>query len=358
MRLLDRHIIREFIGPFVFGVGAFTVVLIGMHIAPTVLKLLVREDVPLPVVARIFLLRLPQALIYTFPMATIFGSLMAMANMSSNGEIIAIRAGGASFGRVATPILVMGVLVSVLNLFVTEIVVPPSLDAAYRLQLEHAARAKPMEDLVFSVPPVKPQRIVYAKSFDPRRKTLEGLVIMELRNGELWETLKAEEASWQGKEWMLRNVEYKSVDRRTTIRFNMRAHDMGKSPDELGKKPKMLDDMSLAELKRELANRRQLGLPWRPHQVQLIQYIHMHWALPWLPFFFAFVGVPLGLRPARATAGIGLGLSLVIALAYYVIFYSLHLVGQQGAINNLVAAWLPNGVLFAAGIALFMHARR
>jgi lipopolysaccharide export system permease protein len=159
---------------------------------------------------------------------------------------------------------------------------------------------------------------------------------------------------------VLRDVEFRHVDtigRETTATFSVRLHDLGKTPEQLARRPKTLDDMSLRELRVELEDRRRLGLPYRPNQVQVVQYIHMHWALPWLPFFFAFVGIPLGLRPTRATSGIGLGLSLVIALAYYVMFYSLVLVGQQGAIPTLLAAWLPNGTLLAAGIALFLRAR-
>ncbi|MCE5240600.1 LptF/LptG family permease [bacterium] len=360
MRLLDRYITKEFLGPFLFGMGAFTVVLIGMQVAPTVLKLLVRDHFPAGAVMRIFFLRLPQVFVFSFPMATVFGALMAMANMSGNGEIIAVRAGGASLPRVATPILVMSLLISVVNLGFNESLMPACLDEAFRIQGEYARRSKPIENLFFAVPPAKPQRLVYARLYDPRHMRLEDLVIMELRNGDLWQTLKAQEASWQNNEWVLSNVEYKTLDaegRETSVSFNVRVHDLGKTPQELAKKPKILDEMSLRELWRELANRRRMGMAFRPYQVQIIQYIHMHWALPWLPTFFAFVGIPLGLRPARATAGIGLGLSLVIALAYYVMFYSLVLVGQQGAIPCVVAAWLPNTVLFGAGIALFAKAQ-
>lgn len=360
MRLLDRYISREFLGPFLFGLGAFVVVVVGMHLAPTVLKLLVRDRLPLAVVGRIFVLRLPQVFIYCLPMATVFGALMAMANMSGNGEIIAVRAGGASIPRVAVPILLASVLISLCSLGINEWLMPLSLDQAFKLEREYARRAMPIENLLFSVPPSKPQRIVYAKLYDPRRMLLEDLIIMELRNGEPWQTLKAKEATWYGQAWVLRDVEFRRVDavgRKTTATFNVRLHDLGKTPEQLARRPKTLDDMSLRELRVELEERRRVGLPYRPNQVQVVQYIHMHWALPWLPFFFAFVGIPLGLRPARATSGIGLGLSLVIALAYYVMFYSLVLVGQQGAIPTLLAAWLPNGTLLAAGIALFMRAR-
>jgi len=360
MRLFDRYILREFLGPFLFGMGAFTVVLIGMQVAPTVLKLLVRDNFPAGAVLRIFILRLPQVFVYSFPMATVFGALMAMANMSSNGEIIALRAGGASLPRVAVPILGTALLISCVNLWFNEWLMPLAMDEAFRIQGECARRTKPIDDLLFSVPSNNPQRVVYAKSYDPRRMVLAKLIIIELRNGEPWQTLKADEATWNGTVWAVRGVEVKQVDnqgRETRLRADLEFRDLGKTPEDLAKKAKTLDEMSLADLWEELRNRREVGLAFKPFQVQIIQYIRMHWALPWLPAFFAFVGIPLGLRPARATAGIGLGLSLVIALAYYVMFYSLVLVGQSGAISTILAAWLPNGVLLSAGLVLFAKAQ-
>jgi len=360
MRLLDRHILREFIGPFLFGMGAFLVILVGVQVAPLVLRLMVQSHMPVGIALRIFLLRMPQALVLTFPMATIFGSLMAMANMSSSGEIIAVRAGGVSLTRLALPMLIMGLLVSLLNLGFNEVILPHSLDGAYRLQVEFIRSGQPIEYLTFSIPPSgEPQRIVYARRYDPGRKVLEGLTVLEMRDGEVWQIFKAQEAEWYGVQWILRNVEHTTIQPQGSRveRLLQVTHEVGKSPVDLAARPKNIEDMNIAELRRELARRQEVGLSGYPVR-QVIQYINMRWALPWIPLGFALIGIPLGLRPARATAGIGLGLSLVIAFIYYVFFQTMHLIGQQGTLPSLVAAWLPNGLLFGAGIALFVNARK
>ena len=355
MRLLDRHILKEFLGPFLFGIAAFMVILVGVQLAPTVLRLLVRDHFPPRLVAQVFLLRLPQVIAFTLPMATIFGSLMSMANMSSNGEIIAVRAGGVSLLRLSIPILVMGVLVSGLNLCCAEVVVPASMDAAYKIQSDWAANGQPVRDLHFFIPPTgQAQRVVSARSYDPRRKVLQGLMVAEMKNGRFWQIFSAEEAEWYGREWTLRNVEHTVIDPlggQRVFHLDAITVDIGKDPVELTKRDKTLDDMALKDLKVELPRGK---YPRR----QIIQYMKMHWALPWVSLGFALIGIPLGLRPVRATAGIGLGLSLVIAFAYYVLFNALHLIGQQGALPSVVAAWLPNGVLFGAGLTLFLNARR
>ena len=46
MSRLDRYVVTELIPPFVFGVGAFLIVLVGVSILPNVLKLVFRQGFP------------------------------------------------------------------------------------------------------------------------------------------------------------------------------------------------------------------------------------------------------------------------------------------------------------------------
>jgi lipopolysaccharide export system permease protein len=92
--------------------------------------------------------------------------------------------------------------------------------------------------------------------------------------------------------------------------------------------------------------------------LEILQAIHTHFSLPWAALGFVLIGIPLGLRPVRATTGIGLGLSLVIVFAYYVIFQTMNLIGEQGVLPPAFTAWFPNVMLLGVGVSLLMSARR
>lgn len=361
MRLIDRYILTEFLGPFLFGIGTFMVILVGVQLSPEMLKLMVREHYPANVVLLIFLYRLPQVLALTFPMATVFGSLMALASLSGHGEVTAMRAGSVSLQRLATPILCTGLLVSLMNFGFNELLVPAGNDAAHRLTVDYSQKARPLEHLKFWIPSEgEPERAVYARSFDPGQKVLQGLSITEFRNGKVWETFRAGLARWQGDKWVLEDVEHKVTTGQGTMTFRLAKveHDIGKDPTDLARLDKKIGDMSLSELYRELRQRRWANRPLRTEQLEVMQSIQMHWSLPWASLGLALIGIPLGLRPARATTGIGLGLSLVIVFAYYIIFHTMQLIGEQGALSPVVAAWTPNAILLVCGLSLFFSARR
>jgi lipopolysaccharide export system permease protein len=203
--------------------------------------------------------------------------------------------------------------------------------------------------------------VVYARLFDPRTQELQGLTIMEMKDGRFWQLFSAERGTWRGTTWELRNVKHTTTAADGSQMSQMIArmtHDIGKSPTELRKIKKDLVDMSMAELKAELAQRIRLRLPYRPDISQVLQTIQVRWAAPWVTVGFALIGAPLGLRPTRATTGIGLGLSLMIVFSYYVIFNTLVIIGNQGGLPPLLAAWTPNLIVYAAGLGLYVNAAR
>jgi lipopolysaccharide export system permease protein len=361
MRRLDRYILTEYLGPFLFGVGTFMVILIGVQLAPWMLRLMVRDQFPPLIVAQIFLLRLPAVIGLTFPMATVFGSLMCLANLSTQGEVVAMRAGGISFPRLSAMILGMGFFMSLMGLFFDEGLVPFTNEKAFQMITQYTLNAPHLRDLTFSIPSSgQPQRIVHAKRFDPKNQMLSGLSIIEMRDGVFWQALAAEKAQWRGQKWLLQNVQHTILlpnGAQRTESIQQVEYDVGKSPTDMTNLDQEPTEMTLAKLRRQIAMLAHYGKDNKDY-LWFRQTYCMRLSVPWAAFGFALIGVPLGLRPARATTGIGLGLSLVIVFAYYVIFNACNLIGQQGFIPPVVTAWIPNVVLTTTGLALFLGSNR
>ena len=80
--------------------------------------------------------------------------------------------------------------------------------------------------------------------------------------------------------------------------------------------------------------------------------------LPFSCFIFGLFGIPLGLRPQRASTSLGLGLSLVFILFYYILMTLGRALGISGTVSGLVGSWIPNIVFGIIGVILFINARR
>src|SRR5438270_11515973 len=125
MKLLDRYVARELFGPFVFGVGAFTLIFLsGQYLFK--LTTMLAQGASLLDVAELLALHMVPLAILTFPMATLLATLLSFGRLSGDMEVVALMAGGVSFARVALPAVPMGLRVSAFGLFATVRPVPPA----------------------------------------------------------------------------------------------------------------------------------------------------------------------------------------------------------------------------------------
>lgn len=363
MRRVDRYITAEFVPLLAFGVGAFLVILIGVELLPQALKMAVRESFPPRLVVTIFLYRLPGIVALTLPMAVMFASLMATANLSSHGELLALKAAGIPFVRVIIAVIVGGLVVSIVTLIFNESVSPRTNRLAEQLVQEYRAKGKPIEGFEFQVPDSGlPREIFRVGVFDPAKLRAEDILILKFReNGNIELVMQAEWAKWQGQEWMLHNGKRIAMDeqgRQRETSFDTITINIGRTPEDFIKTGNYdLEEMTLNEIQALLAHRRVQGLPYKPDQSELIQAIQTRLAIPWCALGFAILGVALGQRPVRTSAGVGFGLSLVVVFFYYLLFNVLTLTGEQGGIPPIVTAWVPNLALFSVGILLLKRAR-
>ena len=147
MRILDRYILKELLGPFFFGICLFASILVGTGPLFRIAQYISQYGASLWTCVKLLVYSLPAIIALTFPMAMLLASLMAFGRLSSSSEIVAMKCGGLSFYRLATPVflvaqtLVVGVWI-VLNtagVFHFDIYPFILLNLAFSLQAAYAA---------------------------------------------------------------------------------------------------------------------------------------------------------------------------------------------------------------------------
>jgi lipopolysaccharide export system permease protein len=112
--ILDRYILREMVVPFFLGLAIFTSILLIVRILKLV-ELVVNRGVPLAQMVRIFSYILPAFLEVTVPMALLLAILVAFGRLSSDSEVIAMRAAGISLYRLLVPVAIFAGMVALLT---------------------------------------------------------------------------------------------------------------------------------------------------------------------------------------------------------------------------------------------------
>ncbi|MBD3292599.1 MAG: LptF/LptG family permease [Armatimonadia bacterium] len=359
MKRIDRYILGNVIPPFLFGIGAFMAVLVGVELLYDMLRLVYQEGFPAWAAVQIFFLELPGVITLTFPMAVMFGSLMAMGQLSGDGELVAMRAGGVSVLRVGLPIMIFGFLISCAGFIINETLVPWSKTRGHELTREMYGTMAAENDMLLEVRNDEGiQRILHAKEFDPETLTIAEAIMLDFTRGPRAHVFRAESVRWQGQKWVMRNVEHTWWDGEREIRATeqVMSIDVGRTPDAVGQARKRPEDMALSELLEVSAVAREEGRELRAQR--LYQHYHIRLALPWATLGLAILGIGLGIQRQRSSRGIGMGISLIVLFIYYIILHTLTLVGERGVAHPALMAWTPNALLYLAGVGFLLRSSR
>ena len=93
MRTLTRYILKEMVGPTVLGFVFYTSIILMQKLFDMA-GMIIQRSLSVEDVLKLLWLSLPHIIVLTVPMSLLFGVLIAVGRLSSDSEIIAMRALG------------------------------------------------------------------------------------------------------------------------------------------------------------------------------------------------------------------------------------------------------------------------
>lgn len=355
MRLLDRYILREVAGIFIFGVVLFTSLLLVNHLF-FLARLAADAAIPIRTNLVLLVLRIPYLASYSLPMSILLATLLAFGRLSDRNEISAMRTTGWSLSRVAMPVLLAGIIVTGLSFGLTEYVVPRS-ETRYREALARAVRASTrviQQNVLFREPIDGVESVFYARELDPQTGTMSRVTITQFQQGRPSRLIEAERAQYGPQGWVLENgTLYLLGSGGVTTTFDEMRVALRRAPPEIVPPRRDPAEMTIGELREQIARLQAVGESVVRYAVNL----HLKLALPVSSVIFALLAVPLGLRPHRSGRSTGLGLTVLVLLGYYLILSITVALGERGQLPAVWAAWLPNLAVATASLYLLWSAR-
>ncbi|NEP00308.1 MAG: YjgP/YjgQ family permease [Symploca sp. SIO2E9] len=370
---MDRYIATELIPPFLFGVGAFSSVLIAVDTLFELVRRVVESGLVVGVAVQVLLLKLPQLLSYAFPMSTLLAALMSYSRLSSDSEFIALRSCGVSIYRLVMPAVVLSLFVSGMTFFINEWVAPAANYQAKITLRKALGKEKPnfRTDNIFYPEYEKVKlpngnkikrlkRLFYAEQFDGQR--MKGLTILDWSQQSLEQIVTSESALWNPTEntWDFFNgtIYLVSPDAsyRNIVRFENQQLQLPRAPLDFAKDKRDYNERNIAQslkymqvLQAGADDKKLLKLKVR---------IQQKMSFPFVCLVFGLVGASLGTSPRRTGKATSFGISVVVIFGYYLLGFITGALGQVGVLSPFIAAWLPNFLGLGAGGLLLWRAAR
>ncbi len=370
--LLDRWLFGELIGPLLFAIAMFTVLAITVGALFELVRLISEKNLPVLIATQVLLQRLPSFLVLSFPMATLFATLLAYGRLSSNSELTALRSVGVTSTRMIVPALVLAFVMTNLTFLFNDVLVPRSNRSA-ELTLSSAlgsAIASGGDDIIYSrfgrleQPDGSSKKglvqLFYAGKF--RDGTMIKVTLLDFSRVGFTQMLQAESAEWNQQEakWEFMNGQILTLTpsgSTTSADFDRYMYPLSAAPIRIAKLPKDARNMTVSEALQAEQLLQNSGDLKGARKLQVR--IQEKFTFPMACLVFGLIGASLGAKPNnRTNRGQGFALSIVMILTYYLLASSFSALGVQGTLTPILAAWSPIIICLGGGGFLLRQASR
>lgn len=358
MKILRNYFLKEFIGPLCLALGVLTFVMILGNLIKIV-DLVIRKGVDIYSVWKLFLLMMPYLLTYTLPMAVLSAVFLALGRLSSDNEIVAIRASGINLFSLILPLLIVGLILSLLLVIFNDRVIPYA----------HYATRKTLLEVGIKNPTACLEPGVFIDSFQKYVLFIYRIDDNKLTNIRIYEPLGEDKPS---RTIVAKKGEFIAVPGKNMIKLKL-INGTSDEPDpenpnnfyklnfktyfmtlnlaqsqgekKLDKKTK---DMTIQELIKTSEKFKKEGIDITP----LITEINKKISLAFSCFVFMLLGCPLAIITRRREKSINFAIAFIIVGLYYLLLLGAEALSLQGYLDPKIAMWLPNILLGAIGILL------
>jgi len=346
-KTLRGYLAREITLGFAGGLALFTFILLTARIIEMV-DLVLSRGLPALTVARLFGLILPTFLELTTPVAALLGVLVAFGRFAGDGETVAMRAAGISWGALLRPVLGFGLAAAVGTLSVATFVRPAAnraiTDTVYELAKAKATAA--LRPRVFNSD--FGGIVIYVASTSPESEELGGVLVADERDEKAPTTVFAARGRVFADE-PERRVRLQLNDGTTVTRHQ------GADSYDVTSFASLEVSLDIAREIRALSGNgiRPSDLPpaeliaaVRHGDTEAKTEVFRKLAFSVAALLFSVLGVPLSATDSRTARGRGLAVSIAAAFVYYLLLSAGVVLAPAAGLPVGAGLWLPN-VVFA-----------
>jgi len=355
MRIIRNYILRECLQPFTLSICVLTSVFLLGYL-PQLANKVINNGVSLTAMGQVFLYYIPILLGYTLPIACLITVIMALGHMSSENEILAMRASGIHLLRLLSPLTVVGIALCLVMYLLNDRIIPEAYDAQSRILQETGSRDptamlepgsfinafdkyiifiyRMENDLLYGVriyepAPNKPTKTIIAEQGEFVHVPGKGQLMLKLING------TSDEPDLSNP-----NNFYKLNFQTSFITL-----DLSKKKATTDKKSKA---MTLRELHKKIKSLYRLSIDPSPLIAEYQR--RVSWSLS--PLIFIFLGFPFAAITHRRARSANLLYALLFAAPYYILSLACQGMASQNVFSPIVLMWAPNGLALALAIFL------
>ena len=371
LKILDKYILKKFIGTFVFSISLILAIFIVFDISEK-LQDFIAGHVPLKeIVFDHYLNFLPYYGNLFSPLFTFISVIFFTSKMANNTEFVAIFSSGTSFKRVLRPYMVGAAIITFTSLVLSHFVIPLANKTRFEFEDKYINTSYHTDEINIHKQ-IAPNTILYLSNYDNSSNSSSQISIEKIVNNRQTYMLKAENMSWDSikKIWKLENVFERNLifthsdSLKTKHKFlYTETHKFSPSkelkidftPKDMIRFQSKIEVLPYFELKQFILKEKQKG----SSRIEYFEVeMYKRTAFPFATFILTIIAVSLSSRKIRGGVGLQIALGLVLSCIYILFMHISTTFATSGLAQPLIAVWIPNFIFSFIAFYLFKKAQQ
>jgi lipopolysaccharide export system permease protein len=351
------YILKELSYILLLSLAILTFILVMSRLGKLT-DLVINKGVELMDIVLLILYSSPPYLTFTLPMAFLLSTIVTLGRLSTENEILALKASGVNLRCLFVPIASVGILISAVALFNTNFLLPTSANLFRDTLLNVLKKGITVDDKEGIFNDTVPGVVIYIDKVDTQSKKLTGVLVSDDRDKDQKQTISASDGfiyldpqtldlsfilnngslhRWEKKDDSYKTVSFKNY----TFMINL----ANMLPPSAGvrKRPFEMDRNELRNAMKRANKDRQYDL-----EVEIYKKI----AIPLSALAFVLLTVPMGIRRKVEGRFSGIIYSLALFVFYYMLMAFTENLGKTLHIPPLLIAAIPNTTIVLLGLYL------
>lgn len=355
VKLIDRYIIRKFLGTFFFSLVLILTIAVVFDFAEKIDNFMEREAPVKAVIFDYYFNFIPYFATLFAPLFVFISVIFFTSKMAIATEIIAILNSGMSFRRMMWPYFISAVVIATFTFMLTNFVIPKANLKRIEFEGQYyrtSSRRQTVENIHRQI---APNTFVYMGNYSPISNRGQNFTIDQFNDsGKLVSKLSAFTVVYDTtiKKWTALNYYIREIkdDRELITRGERIDTALLIRPDDLARDPGFVGTMTYRELNDYIKLLRMQGS--EELKLFLIEK-HRRFANPFAVFILTLIGVSLSSRKIRGGIGMNIGIGLTLSFSYILFLQFSSQFSLKGSLGPMLAMWIPNIIYSVVALVLY-----
>ena len=355
LKIIDRYIIRKFLGTFFFCLMLILTIAVVFDFAEKIDNFM-EKDAPVKAIFFDYYLNfIPYFATLFSPLFVFISVIFFTSKMAANTEIIAILNSGMSFRRMMLPYFLSALVIALFTYLLTNFVIPKANlnrinfeDKYYRATTKRVPVMNIHRQVYKNV-------LVYMESFNPISQAGRNFTLEKFdEDGRLESKLTGNMVRYDtaSAKWVVMNYYQRKITDKEDILTRGDRIDTALiiTPSDLSMGPGFVGTMTYNELNTYVG---QLKLQGSDELKLFLIEKYKRFANPFAVFILTLIGVSLSSRKARGGIGMNIGIGLGLSFSYILFMQFASQFSLKGNLGPMLAMWIPNILYAIVGLVLY-----